>query len=186
VIVAAVAVMDMSDSPILSEKSNAMLARFPGPVVIRPSKWKMLALFSPVYLLAAAGIWNFWSFQLQPKEWLVIGGIFGGGLLLPVTLTVISFVKDMPRITLDFQGFLLANPRGIVSGWNWPEVTSFHSTVGFVAFIDGSPPDNFLERIIDRFLRLPALRTFPSLYEFKAKDISRLMTAWRERALEMP
>jgi len=169
----------MSDSSILSEKSNAMLARFPGTVTVRPSKWKVLGFFSPLFALAAASIWTLWPFQLPLEAWLVLGGIFGGSLLLAVTLIVISFVKDMPRITLDFEGFLVANPRGVVSGWNWSEVTSFHSTVGFVAFVDASPPRGFWGRV-------NRLRLFPGLYELTAKDISRLMAAWRERALEMP
>ena len=91
----------MSDSSILSEKATVILAQFPGPVTIHLSKWKMLAFFSPLFLLAAAGIWILWPFRLQLREWLIIGGFVGGPLLLIVTLTAISLVKDAPRITLD-------------------------------------------------------------------------------------
>src|SRR5712692_437329 len=72
----------MSYSSILSEKANAILAQFPGPVAIRPSKWKMLALFSPVFLLSAvAAIGILWPSPLQLKESLIIGGFVGGSLV---------------------------------------------------------------------------------------------------------
>src|SRR5712692_5669056 len=117
----------MSDSSILSEKANAILAQFPGPVAIRPSKWKMLALFSPVFLLSAvAAIGILWPSPLQLKESLIIGGFVGGPLLLIVTLIAISFVKDVPRITLDSEGFLQTALLG--SGWKrWQDVTCFKS-----------------------------------------------------------
>ena len=172
------AIIEMSDSSILSEKASVILAQFPGPVAIRPSKWKMLAFLSPVFLLAAAGIWILWPFRLQLREWLVIGGFAGGPLLLFVTLAAISLVKDVPRITLDPEGFLHTALLG--SGWErWRDVSCFKSTAGFIAFVDSSQPKSFWSRI-NRF------HFFPSLYQLKSKDVSRLMTAWRERALEMP
>ncbi|SRR6266508_589925 len=102
----------MSDSSILSEKAKVILAQFPGPMTIRPSKWRMLAFFSPLFLLAAAGIWILWPFRLQLREWLIIGGFAGGPLLLIVTLTAISLAKDLPRIMLDSEGFLLTTLLG--------------------------------------------------------------------------
>jgi len=99
-------------------------------------------------------------------------------LLLIVTLIAISFVKDVPRITLDSEGFLQTALLG--SGWKrWQDVTCFKSAVGVIALVDTSQPKSFWDRI-NRF------RLFPSLYQLKSKEISRLMTAWRERALQMP
>jgi hypothetical protein len=165
----------MSDSSILSEKAKVILAQFPGPVTIRPSKWKMLAVSSPMFLLAAAAIGILWPFRLQLREWLIIGGFAGGPLLFIVTLTAISLVKDMPRITLDSEGFWSTALLGS-GGKRWQDVSCFKSAVGVIAFVDASQPKGFWSRI-NRF------HLFPSLYQLKSKDISRLMTAWRERAL---
>jgi len=81
----------------------------------------------------------------------------------------------MPRLTFDLEGFLMTNLLG--SSWTrWQDVNRFRSTVGVIAFVNASRPKGFLG--------LDNSHCFlPSLYQLKSREISRLMTAWRERAL---
>lgn len=161
----------------LPSEVEAILRLFPGPATIRASRWKMLALFSPPFILQAYAIVLFWPlfprFQLQ--QWLVIGGILASPVLIPVLFIAISFIKDVPRVTFDAQGF---SHTSLFSSWlAWCDFVSFRPFLGGVAFFEANEPKTL-------WARMNRSRFFPGFFQLKSKHMALLMEAWREKALQ--
>jgi hypothetical protein len=164
----------MSRAEALPEELAAVLAQFPGPVAIRPSTWLQLSILTPVFLLAAfAAIEILPDLPVQGR--LLIGGIIAVPVGVLGWLLAFSFVRDLPRVTLDAEGFGLWGVAG--ADWiRWRDVGRFNSGMGFVVFAKETPPEQF-------WAKMNAWRMFPGLYRLKSEEISCLMAAWRERAL---
>jgi hypothetical protein len=160
----------------LPEHVAVIVARFPEPAVLRLSKWKMLAFFSPVFLLWTAAAWRLWPIvpYFQLLQWVVVGGLLGGAVLFLILYIAISFAKDLPRLTLHSEGFLhttlLASSR-----LRWENVVGFKPIFGGVGF-KRAQGHNLWARINSYYFLV-------GLYQIDSKDISLLMTAWRARAL---
>src|SRR5262245_17880259 len=97
----------MSQSSGPSEKVTAILAQFPGPVMLRPSKLKWISLVLANALLGfgcmAAGVW------LYPQAGTAIGviGFALGGLsgFVGATVGTSAIVTERMWARLDFEGF---------------------------------------------------------------------------------
>jgi hypothetical protein len=153
-----------------SEKAAALLMQFPGPVVLHVSKFKYLLLVAPVLIVEAPAF-----FLLLPvKNLILVGVVVVTLILIPILILVLmamSLVKDMPRITLDAEGFAFHGLVG-VSRWRWHDVSRFAPRFVFVLFSDALLPPRWWNR-----------RILASFFELTASDVAHLMTSWRARTL---
>src|SRR5712664_2653604 len=99
----------MSQAEGLSEELSAVLAQFPGPIAIRPSKWRIAAYFLVILLgpgLAISILSGLPSFLLMGDIYAVLLGLIG-------LLCGFLLFRDLPRVTLDAEGFGFWSVGGI-------------------------------------------------------------------------
>jgi hypothetical protein len=163
----------------VDDRLDAILARFPGPVTLYPSRRKWAIIFVVGGLAAAGGVWMVET--EHPWGWFVlifflIGTITAGAALLP----------GAGRLTLESGGFEIKNlyrRRRI----RWQDVTGFEAAVippsarKFVLYDELKAKD----RVISKFNTAIAGRNaaLPDTYGFSADDLADLITRWRERAI---
>jgi hypothetical protein len=175
----------MLQTSVLSEKAARILAQFPGPVTLSPSKIKatlVLLLAIPLIALGVVGIRS----AALPNDWffllisILIVAAFGLGSIVYLA----SLATGAGRMVLDAEGF------GFPSAWRTRKRLSWKTTSGFAAIIIGKNPcvsyidDNRgpgLFRSANRFFGGDAL--LPDTYGLGAVNLARLMSAWREHAL---
>lgn len=165
---------------------DTLLARFPGPVTLHPSKLMLL-----VGLLMCAGFTAFSVFLLRQaiEAWTSEVLWAGGSLLLfaaaTIRLVVMLLLPGAAGLTLNADGFTVS---GILerTRWRWRDVSGFrvedpdepgwYRTVVF----DGPVNDAWWRR------RPLKRRGLPANYTVSVDDLAWLMAQWRERALAQP
>jgi hypothetical protein len=162
---------------------NAILARFPGPVTLTPSRW--LLWFAPP-LMAGGTVFSVYllikAIEAGSSE------IIYAGLAVIVFgfFTIRTLIRLLPghtSLTLDSSGFHIRNAY-VRSSWLWRNVSNFRVEV---------PNDDRLpDRVIFDVAGKKPLRgsagggSLPEGSRLRLADLATLMNAWRERALALP
>jgi hypothetical protein len=160
-----------------------ILARFPGPVTLTPSRWK-LWLGPPVF--AAGTVFAVYlllnAIQAGSSE------IIWAGLAVIVFafFTIRVLIRLLPghaSLMLDASGFTVHNAY-VRRAWLWRSVSNFRVEV----------PDD--QRLPDRVIfdvagkkPLPGSAgggSLPEGYQMSLADLATLLNGWRERALALP
>ena len=161
-----------------SEQPAAILARFPGPVVLTPSRLKFLWVLLGGVVLGFGGV--IMIRQDKPLGWLVFGffalvALVGAVMLLP----------GAGRLLLDAEGFevtsLFRKHR-----CRWVDVSAFEVTrlppanQKMVVFDDARSKDSALAKVS----RSLAGRSggLPDSFSLSYEDLAEVMNRWRARA----
>jgi hypothetical protein len=170
---------------VLSDAARAILAKFPGPVALQPSKQKWAGMFLlglifaalgslPLLLLDPTGGWD-----LGLYLWIIFIVL---GVLLMV-LTPIVLVKV--RMTLDAAGFEMRSV-GFTVCRRWKDVRFFSTArvaaIGYVVYID-STRHGFFAEADSRMLGGPNAQLVDSFGFTPEDELAVLINAWRRRAL---
>ena len=166
--------------------ADALLARFPGPITLRVSRLKVLAMLAISLGFVAVGIFLIVIAKGDPEA--VIAGIasvlFFGACAL---VAAVMLVPGAGSLTLDAQGFEVCSlfRRNRVA---WPHASRF--TVATLSLPDGKKPmvgydhdgltgagADFSRNAIGRNAALP------DTYGLTVEELARLLAGWRERAL---
>jgi hypothetical protein len=172
-----------------SDKALALLAQFPGPVTLLPSKLKWVVLI--VLWVVWAGLFILWFIlrispalpPLSGKALVALLGLAGlavAPLLLAIFGAATTFGRGMPRLTLDIEGIEMRNIMRYCR--RWQEVEQFRSFLFLAFFTDTSPPQERWDRFGRAYLA-GKYRIWPDTFGLGAKNLTRLLNAWRERAL---
>jgi hypothetical protein len=184
----------VSDDDTLSEPAAKILAQYPGPVTLYPSKLKWVSLFVVMTLTAALGAWSLLPDKFEPPigfnshtlqgTFLFVVGSFGALISLAALFT--SYMKlSLDAAGLEFQSLWIRR-RCL-----WRDTDEFTSTlmprsagmVYFVDFKDAARSPGFCDTAA-RALGLASGNTrLPDNYGLQVDDLVRLLTAWRERTL---
>ena len=177
--------MPQSSGP--SEKVTAILAQFPGPVTLRPSKLKWIPLVLANALLGvgcmAGGAW------LYPQAGTAIGviGFALGGLSGAVGATVgmSAIITERMWARLDFEGFETQDVWGRRKRRHWRDADRFAVRwVGHwpcTVYDDVNPASGWWDSLNRGYAGGKSM--LPDTYGLGAKNLTYLMTAWRQRAL---
>jgi hypothetical protein len=162
----------------MSLEPAAILSRFPGPVVLVPSRRKWLLVLGGCLVFVAAGLWM--RHDVPVWGWLAVA-FFGVGALI----AVLMLLPGAGGLRLDADGFemtsLFRRHRS-----RWTEVSEFEvvrlppSLQKMVVFDDARTKDSALAKA-NRSL---AGRTggLPDNYSLSYEDLAAIMNAWRARA----
>lgn len=161
---------------------EAILARFPGPVTLYPSKMKMLLVWAICAGFTAGGI------MLIPTDpltgWSACIFFSLGVIILPFVM-----LPHASALTLNEDGFdlIVLYRRGHL---HWRDANDFAAEnahrldecVAFDQIIPGVHP------VMNKVMRLATMLTghtgrLPDTYGLSADDLADLMIRWRERAL---
>jgi hypothetical protein len=170
-----------------ANKVDAILARFPGPVTLRVSRLKMLALLAGSLAFVVGGILLIVFVKDDPEA--VIAGM--ACVLFFGACAVIGAVMLLPgagSLTLDVGGLEVCSlfRRNRIA---WPQASRF--TVATLSLPGGNkkPMVGYdhdglkgfgADFSRDKIGRNAAL---PDSYGLPLEDLARLLTEWRERAL---
>jgi hypothetical protein len=169
------------------DKVDVILARFPGPVTLRVSRLKMLALFAGSLAFVAGGVFLIVFVKGDPEA--LLAGI--ASILFFGACAVIGAVMLLPgagSLTLDAEGFEVCSlfRRHRIA---WPQASRF--TVATLALpgkndkrMVGYDVDG-LKGVAAEFSRDAIGRNaaLPDTYRLSFEELARLMTGWRQRAL---
>lgn len=167
-------------------KVDVILARFPGPVTLRVSRLKTLALFVGSLAFVVGGIFLIVFAKGDPEAW--VAGI--ASVLFFGACTVIGALMLLPgagSLTLDVDGFEVCSlfRRHRIA---WPQASLF--IVATLALPDNNKrmvgyDDDRLKGFGAEFSRGTIGRNaaLPDTYRLSVEELARLMTEWRERAL---
>jgi len=162
---------------------NDILARFPGPVTLTPSRWilwfapPLMAGFTAfsVYLLLKA---------IDSGSYQVIYA--GLSVVVFAFLTIWTLIRLLPGhagLILDAERFRVTNAY-THSAWSWRNVRNFR--------VEHPNDERLPDRVIFDVAGKKPLRgsagggSLPEGYRLKLDDLAALMNAWRERALALP
>jgi hypothetical protein len=163
----------------MANEADAILARFPGPVTLKPSRRKWLLLLLTAAAFTAAGVDM--VVTAQPHGWAVLI-FFGAG-------TIVSVVMLLPGaggLTLDRDGFTIISLFR-ANRSRWQNVTGFQaisvpfSSKAMVGFDDVTAKGNALAAVSTAMAGRGA--ALPDTYGLAVEELVRLMTQWRERAV---
>jgi hypothetical protein len=162
----------------MSSAHAAILSRFPGPVVLVPSRRKWLLVLGGGLAFVAIGLWV--MHDVPPWGW------FGTGFFAVVALVAaLMLLPGAGGLRLDSDGFemtsLFRRHRS-----RWTEVSEFEvvrlppSLQKMVVFDDVRTKDSALAKV-NRSL---AGRTggLPDSYSLSHEDLAAIMNDWRARA----
>jgi hypothetical protein len=178
------------------DRVSNLLAQFPGPLILRPSKWKWLGFLAVAGLFTASGIvQNVESGSAGILSW--VGVAFFG--LLTVCAAIAIFIADFSML-LDGDGFTLRVARRS-ERWRWIDVGDF-AVVQYLPGMQGAglrKRVGFNDKRLDKGTsqrvgeRLSIVLTgrecaLPDAYGSSAfglpmEDLARLMSQWQERAI---
>jgi hypothetical protein len=177
----------MSQSSGPSEKVTAILAQFPGPVTLRPSKLKWISLVLAIALLGVGSmVATAW---LYPQVGLAIGVIASAlvGLtccaVAPVGMSAILAERMWAR--LDFEGFETQDLWGRRKRRHWRDTDRFAvrwvNHWPYTLYDDVNPASDWWDALNRWYVGGRSM--LPDTYGLGAKNLAHLMTAWRQRAL---
>ena len=157
---------------------DTLLARFPGPLTVHPSRIKLL-----VALVLFAGLTVFSVHLLRDAIEAGSSDIVRASLALVVcgvlaVLSAIQFIPGASGLILDARGFERRRCYRRAR-WSWREVSGFR-----IGETDDLEPILFdIAGTAHGAARRGAL---PTNYRIPARDLVRLLTEWRTRALAQP
>ena len=165
------------------QQPDLILARFPGPVTLTPSRW--LLWFAPP-LMAGGTVFSVYllikAIEAGSSE-IIYAGL---AVIVFAFFTIRVLIRLLPghaSLTLDPSGFEVHNAYER-SAWLWRNVSNFRVEV---------PDDDRLpDRVIFDVAGKTPLRgsagggSLPEGYRLRLADLAALMNAWRERALALP
>jgi hypothetical protein len=178
------------------DRVSDLLAQFPGPLTLRPSRWKWLMLLAVGGAFAGAGLAdNINSGSAHAWSWL--GVAFFGALTVGAAIAI--FVADL-RITLDADGFVLRVGKRS-ERWHWIDVAdiavaayapgmrgaTLRRRIGFNDVRPAKGKSQIVGELVSRAVTgrdcaLPDAYGASS-YGLPMEDLARLMSQWRERAI---
>jgi hypothetical protein len=164
--------------------AEAILARFPGPVTLYPSRLKMLALFAAALAFVIGGLWvlNGVPGEFGSGERLMIwlGILFFGGCVL---IAASMLLPGSSGLTLTADGFEARNLFRDIRA-SWTEANHFYIEEIFwgEAWINRKLVAFDIARGGERTRG----RTLPDTYRMPPDDLAWLMSQWRLRALGTP
>jgi len=156
-----------------------ILARFPGPVTLYPSRWKWLGVLAIGAVLAVGGV--LMIRDGDPKGWLVL--IFFGAVVLG---SAIVLLPGAGALVLDGDGFAVTNLFRR-HRTRWQDATGFTAAgipparQRFVVYDDARTNASHLAKINVTIVGHNA--GLPDTYGRSADELAELMTAWRASAL---
>jgi hypothetical protein len=162
----------------MAGNEDAILAQFPGPVTLYPSRRKWLLLLLTTAAFTAAGVDM--VVTAQPQGWAVL--IFFG---VGIVVSALMLLPGAAGLTLDRDGFtttsLFRANRSL-----WQNVTGFQaisvpfSPKAMVGFDDVMAKGKALAELSTAMAgRSGAL---PDTYGLAVEELVRVMAQWRERA----
>jgi hypothetical protein len=162
-----------------SMDADTLLAGFPGPVVLRPSRRKWLLVLLCCAGFVAIGVWM----VLQGQSWGWFEVIFFG---IGATASWALLLPGAAGLRLDANGFEVVQyfRRYRTS---WPNASSFvpvkipPANVLFVGYDDASIKDGSIAEMNRSIAGRDAV--IPDTFGLSADDLASLMTRWRARAL---
>jgi hypothetical protein len=175
-----------ADTETMSSKScvDAILAQFPGPVILYPSRRKYLLMLIGSLIFVVGEIWIIWGTgDSGPRGPALF--LFGGGLIFFGWCAIVFSVMLLPGaggLRLDREGFettrLFRHHRSRwqdVSGFDLDAIRTVYPRYPHrVVYNDKNPSGRFTG----------GDATLPSLtYGFSAAKLADLMNRWRWRAL---
>jgi hypothetical protein len=165
-----------------STKAEEILARFPGPVELRPSRVKWLVMLALFAGFVAGGFLGLQSDLWPPIAWLLIV-FFGAG----VVIALVNLVPGSGSLILAGDGFtvraLFRRPCTI----RWSDTSRFErgrgDLSGFVLYDDVTAG-----RVHPRLTALSLgmsghTSALPDTYGLRPAFLSAVMRRWRERAM---
>jgi len=162
----------------MSTSAEAVMARFPGPLTLYPSRRKWLLTMSGSALFAAAGVGMLREGNW--KGWLVL--LFFG---LCTLMSAIALLPGAGSLVLDREGFqfcsLFRRHRTL-----WRDASGFAAAavpparLPLVVFDDRQQRSGTLASLnVGLVGRTSAL---PDTYGFKADELAKIMAQWQARA----
>jgi hypothetical protein len=164
-----------------SSASAAILAQFPGPLILHQTKFTWLVLLAlplaPVVYLFV----KFWPLlaDMTAKGWLAFGGPILAVWASLAVAAAVCITRGLPRLVLDGEGFELQNLLGGYFRRRWRDVAGFSPCLFFVLLRHKTPATSLWTKL-NREVFLPAF------FGFGTKGLAGVMTAWREQALSQP
>jgi hypothetical protein len=159
-------------------KVDLILAQFPWPVTLYPSRKKWLLL------LLGGGLFTYGGYSMvssaEPWGWSVLI-FFAAGMII----SIVMLLPGASGVTLDADGFQVTSLYRRHRS-RWRNVTSFvpvsipYSRQKLVAFDDATITGGIAQMSVDISGHNAAL---PDSYGFSVDDLAALMTRWRDRAV---
>jgi hypothetical protein len=168
---------------------DAILARFPGPVMLSiPTGRRLLGLLIGI-CGTALFIW-FWMSQHRYRsyDWIMepVGIVFFAGLT--IRALILLLLPRYASLTLDAEGFTITHVFHHYR-WSWREVNDFSVETrhvwryGLHRRVEYAVLDSVTGRRSAKKRMVPDLYGEPRLH---GDELARLLNAWRERALALP
>jgi hypothetical protein len=173
-----------------------LLANFPGPVTLQPSRWKWIGILAASAVLFGGGIaQNLSAASTGILAWLPVA-VFG---MLMLGAAVVIFIVGL-RLSLDDEGFTLR--VGYRSQrWRWSDVGDFaiaeylHNMPGAfmrkrIGFNDKRLSKTAAQRVGEQFSTALTGRDcalpdgyYSTAFGLPMEDLVRLLSQWQQRAL---
>lgn len=161
-----------------------LLAQFPGPLMLRPSKRKWFVMLAVAGLFTAGGVSEAVSSNSgNILDW--IGAVFFG--LCTIGFVYMIFFAGF-EMTLDGDGFSWCGGR-LSEQWQWTDVRDF----AVVEYAPGAPGAALRKRVGFSNIRLNksnSQKAVPdafgsSSFGLPMADLARLMSEWQKRAVAL-
>ena len=171
-----------------SDTCSEILARFPGPVTLYPSRRKWLLLMAGCLLFAVGGIGE--AHNGNAMDWLGVA-FFGLGAIVPGLM----LLHGAASIRLDSDGFEMTNLFRHAR-FRWQDASGFEAQFPpvlrafaipppswnkFVAFDNAKMRNSTSTRVIALLMKHNA--QLGDTYGFSADELAKLMTQWRNLAV---
>jgi hypothetical protein len=160
--------------------SDSLLALYPGPVTLHPSrlKWVFIFVLMAFWIVCASLLHSLYGPAL-----LSLTGVVAVSLVTLIIIMAITYGRGRPRLTLDADGVEILPPTGGTRRLRWSEITRFRSRLGFFAFhVDARAPEGRWDRFQRAYLG-GRYRIWTDTFGLGAARFARLMNGWRERAM---
>ena len=167
---------------------NEILARFPGPVTLYPSRRKWLLVMGGCLLFAVAGIGE--AYNGDAKDWLGVA-FFGLGAIVPSLM----LLHGAASLTLDADGFEMTNLFRHTR-FHWRDASGFEAQFPPVLRVSAIPPPSWNKFVAfdnakmrnSTWARVSALimshnALLGDTYGFSADDLAKLMRQWCDLAV---
>ena len=167
---------------------NEILARFPGPVTLYPSRRKWLLLMAGCLLFAGVGIGG--AYNGDAKDWLGVA-FFGVGAIVPGLM----LLHGAASLTLDADGFEMTNLFRHTR-FHWRDASGFEAQFPPVLRASAIPPPSWNKFVAfdntkmrnSTWTRVSALimkhnALLGDTYGFSADDLAKLMRQWCDLAV---
>jgi|ERR1043166_5281579 hypothetical protein len=174
----------------LSEEAAAVLRAFPGPVTLRPSKTKWVALTAAKFILFGISVlMTAWLYRIDPSAtWSLLLWVFLAVTFIVIAIAdVLALVSGGMWMKLDADGFEWRNLWSFRKRQRWADSTEFDGiTANFWQFVVHGNTTSTKHGRVGELLSFSGKAWLPDTYGLGATDLAALMNAWRQRALALP